>query len=98
MSAVNLAEWNPRYLAYAAFHGHSDPEAMLAADAVKWPGGCMTGFVLWVQARWWQWASATGRADLEALTPAEHDHFTGWLADLAARELGRLLEERAVVA
>jgi hypothetical protein len=39
---------NPRYLAYCRAHGESDPEAMLERDREAWPGGCMTGFVLWI--------------------------------------------------
>jgi hypothetical protein len=45
--------WNPRYLAYAKAHGHEgDPEGMLEHDREAWPGGCMCGFMLWIQARW----------------------------------------------
>lgn len=48
--------WNPRYLAYAKAHGfEGDPEGMLAHDSAEWPGGHMTGFILWIQARWAEW-------------------------------------------
>ena len=39
---------NPKYLAYCKAHGEPDPEAMLERDRVEWPGGCMTGFILWI--------------------------------------------------
>ena len=41
---------NPRYVNYARAHGKS-PAAMLAADKITWPGGCMCGFLLWNSAR-----------------------------------------------
>jgi GTP-dependent phosphoenolpyruvate carboxykinase len=39
---------NPRYIAYAKAHGKT-PDAMLAHDKKEWPGGCMTGFILWMR-------------------------------------------------
>lgn len=40
--------WNPRYTVYAKLHG-KDEEEMLAHDREVWPGGCMLGFMLWIQ-------------------------------------------------
>lgn len=34
------------FCAYAAAHGR-DPEAQIHADRAAWPGGVMTGFILW---------------------------------------------------
>jgi hypothetical protein len=41
--------WNPRYLAYCY---PCSPQNQLALDRKLYPGGCMTGFILWVKARW----------------------------------------------
>lgn len=43
--------WNRRYLAYCRSQGHPDPAKMLASDREKWPGGSMTGFILWSNER-----------------------------------------------
>ena len=38
---------NPKYVAYAKAHGRT-PEEMMQHDAEAYPGGCMTGFILWM--------------------------------------------------
>jgi hypothetical protein len=40
------ADLNPRYLAYCQAHNKT-PERMIAFDEKHWPGGKMTGFILW---------------------------------------------------
>jgi hypothetical protein len=37
---------NPRYLAYCIAHSKT-PDEMMAHDIQRWPGGCMTGFLMW---------------------------------------------------
>jgi hypothetical protein len=39
--------FQPRYVAYAKFHGTS-PSKMLTRDSVLFPGGKMVGFILWI--------------------------------------------------
>lgn len=34
-----MKQWNPRYIAYCADTGGLGPEATLARDAERWPGG-----------------------------------------------------------
>ena len=40
--------WNSRYVKYSQAHGRT-PEQQMEQDRIDWPGGCMCGFVLWIQ-------------------------------------------------
>lgn len=42
--------YNYRYVLWAKRHNLT-PEEMLEKDKQDWPGGCMTGFSLWIQER-----------------------------------------------
>ena len=44
------ADVNPRYAMYAMAHGRSIL-AQQAFDDTTYPGGCMTGFILWIAGR-----------------------------------------------
>lgn len=55
-----MSEWNPRYVAYAVAHGQRNPEQMLADDWVTYPGGCMAGFMIWIDDRWDEFAAGNG--------------------------------------
>jgi hypothetical protein len=79
------AEWNPRFEAYARAHGRS-PEAMLEHDRKAWPGGCMTGFMLWIGEQWTAWLTpqdrkygATTQRAKDILTAEDHAAFDAWL-------------------
>ncbi len=76
MSAINA-----RYIAYAAAHGET-PDGMLAADRVRWPGGGMVGFTIWIDGKWRAWCALTGRPR-SALTDADHAAFDAWLGGAA---------------
>lgn len=40
-------KWNPRYVWFAKAHGRT-PQDQMKHDESAWPGGIMTGFVLWM--------------------------------------------------
>lgn len=77
---VNPAEWNPYYLAYARAHGRH-PEAQLAADRERWPGGRMCGFILWSGEQRRAFIAKHGPlARGEFMTPDERETFAAWLS------------------
>lgn len=71
---------NPRYVAYARAHGET-PDAMLARDVERWPGGKMTGFVAWISAAWLAWDRERKHGANHVRTPEEHTAFTAWLTE-----------------
>lgn len=72
-------QYQSRYVAYAAAHGMS-PEEMLAADAARYPGGKMAGFLIWMKQQWSAWAKAHGRDSRAPKTAADHASFDSFLA------------------
>ena len=66
--------WNPRFVAYARAHNRT-PEGMLAHDERRWPGGKMTGFMLWVQGHWKTWREERGVPWDYPLLQVDHDDF-----------------------
>ncbi|HMI93819.1 MAG TPA: hypothetical protein VK509_20740 [Polyangiales bacterium] len=88
--AALSATWNARYLAYATAHGEPDPDAMLASDRERYPGGHMAGFSAWMSGRWQAWDASRPAAfagDRDHRSPAEHAAFDAWLA--TGSEAGR---------
>lgn len=82
-----VTTWNPRYVAYAAAHNKT-PEAMIEHDKEAWPGGKMTGYILWSNAHWSRWfVECKGRKRAEPASSSYPDyiserdqkHFTAWL-------------------
>lgn len=67
--------WNPRYVCYALEVHGAPPAAALNLDRALWPGGCMAGFIIWIQTRCGEFDS--GRA--KALTEEDHAAFDAWL-------------------
>jgi len=45
-----MREWNPRFRAYANAQGRT-PAEQLDHDREAWPGGHMTGYILWMADR-----------------------------------------------
>lgn len=78
-------EWTPRFLAYAEHLGMS-PEGAIIRDRDRYPGGSMTGFVLWLQGRWRAWHKARGIPD----RPSDYAAVRGsrWAQDDFDRFLG----------
>ena len=54
MNSNATGDWNPHYVAYARAHGKS-PGEMLRQDKTKWPGGRMSGFLIWMSEGWSEW-------------------------------------------
>lgn len=69
---------NPRYLAYCRACG-LEPDAMLAFDRVRAPGGHMGPFIRWVSARWEEWRREHGRQPMSPVCDKDHAHFNAWL-------------------
>lgn len=66
---------NPRFARYAAVNGRS-PEEQLAHDAGQFPGGKMTGFMLWISERWVEFRAAH---QLSRDAIPDHAKFDAWL-------------------
>lgn len=73
--------WNPRFVAYAAMYGRT-PEAQLDHDRVKFPGGCMAGFIAMMGKLWASWDKTHGHQPHHMRTEAEHRDFDAWLATI----------------
>lgn len=85
---------NPRYVAYCTAHG-SDPDAMLEADRERWPGGIMTGFVLWMSARWQAWRRLNSRGRFDAISAEDQKAFDVWLGENEAEHREMVLRGQA---
>lgn len=85
------AKWNPRYVTFAAAYGRT-PDEQLVYDDECWPGGRMTGFVLWIAAAWRAFWMALTEARGWSVTRANGD-FDRWLAGQSNAENAALLQE-----
>ena len=70
---------NPRYVNYARAHGMG-PDAMLDHDRNQWPGGVMTGFILWNTARLQDFGKINPRAFI-GHGLIDHAAYDRWLTD-----------------
>lgn len=71
--------WNPRYVEYANSHGRT-PDEMLVIDKAEYPGGAMTGYIIWINARWREWKMINRKPANEPLFAKDHESFDLWLA------------------
>jgi hypothetical protein len=76
---ITEGEWNPRYLEYCRVTGGLSPEATLARDRERWPGGAMTGFVVWMPAQWATWRRLNGYKADAILDDEAVAAFDAWL-------------------
>ena len=79
---------NPRYVAYARFHGRS-PAEMLEHDRAAWPGGCMCGFMLWISAQLTAFYAAHPDACVDRYTVRDQNAWTAFLESVARNRKGR---------
>lgn len=70
-------EWNPRYVAYARSNGNT-PDAQLAADKVRFPGGCMCEFIIWNGRQLHEFRSQFKKHPT-ILTEQDHAEYDAWL-------------------
>ena len=75
MSYLIMSDYNPRFTAYAKANGKTELE-MMEHDTEKYPGGKMTGFIIWMDARWAQFNTETGS---DNFTQDKHEKFDAWL-------------------
>lgn len=72
-----MAEFNPRFVAYAAAQGVSPSEALEACRARR--TGRMVGFILWISCKWTEWRKLNDREPMCSLSPEDHASFDAWL-------------------
>ncbi len=87
-----MRKLNPRYIAYAIAHGR-DAEAQLERDKATYPGGCMCGFLVWMNCRKRDYVRSNAANTNASGTIVAQAHFTAFLLQSAAH--ARLNHERA---
>lgn len=86
---TNITAFNPRYTLYAKAFGN-DPDQQLDVDKRNWPGGCMTGFIIFIGRAWRVFAHlhrCNHMADIHLLIPDVDRQFDIWLAGQVANGL-----------
>jgi hypothetical protein len=69
-------DWNPRFVLYAKSRGLS-PDDALAQDAKDYPGGRMTGFLVWSNDKTSAYRKAHGLKTSDPIL--DQDHYDAWL-------------------
>lgn len=75
-----------RFIEYARQTGAESCDAAIERDAERWPGGKMTGFIVWTSAAWGEWCKLKGYrrtvsgSNDTVLSEADRAEFEVWLA------------------
>ena len=69
---------NPRYVAYAKAHNKT-PAKMLEHDKKKWKGGCMCGFILWIDQKKQEFFKAHPEAFFDRYRISDQNKWTNFL-------------------
>lgn len=93
-AAAPTPGWNSRYVRYAESNGNT-PEDQAFADERDWPGGRMTGFILWTGEAWQAWSALRGRKYDDPKGEADHRDFDAWLGRRA--QYGRWRQRHKIV-
>jgi hypothetical protein len=80
--------FNPHYESYAKAHGKS-PKDMLAYDKEAWPGGCMCGFILWINEQHQRFFVKQPEAFLDRYTIYDRNAWKAFLEEAARGEAER---------
>lgn len=76
--AIELKEWNHRYVCYAKANGKS-PDEMLAFDKERHPSACMCEYTIWNSAKWSEWRKLNGIQPHAPLSAKQHKQYDAWL-------------------
>jgi hypothetical protein len=75
----HIKEWNLRYLAYCRAN-HNVPEAQWLIDKEKYPGGKMTGYILWNRLHWALFFQSLGlEKQPQVISQDMHKQYDEWL-------------------
>jgi len=75
-----ITSWNIRYSLYCLSNGHSEEE-QLEIDRGEWPGGCMCGYIIWINGKWSEFRKNKGYKVDRFMSGSDHKEFDSWLED-----------------
>lgn len=91
-----MAEWNPRYVAWATSQGRT-PEEQHARERGDDSVSTLSAFSRWILERWDEWRALRGLKprgiDRDYLTPEQHADFDAWVQTRAVELAGATREE-----
>ena len=78
MMKIPICGNNPRFDAYAKEHSKT-PEEMLEMDREKYPGGCMTGYIIWMSEKRQEFYKVNPGAFIDRYNMVDHKAFDKFL-------------------